>query len=183
MSRGWSYLPGDWWILCDSCNKKIRASESRLRWDGFIVCKDDYETRHPQDFLQARQDKISVPFSRPRAEDQFVTIDLSAYPTDTLAVTNESFTKTVTIVPLNFPITTGSTSNEALGFLTLGSIVLGGSGSGQGFSETIQISENRPTLTTGKVIAESQAIAESVTIYHVVDRSIGTYALGTYTLG
>ena len=71
MSGNW-YKPGDWWIYCDSCGKKIRASESKHRWDGLIVCADDWETRHPQDFVKAVPDKQSVPFSRPEPADTFI---------------------------------------------------------------------------------------------------------------
>jgi len=39
------------------------------RWDGFIVCKEDWEARHPQDFIKAKTDRISVPFSRPQRDD------------------------------------------------------------------------------------------------------------------
>ena len=56
---------GDWNIVCDICSKKIKASESKLRWDGLIVCPSDFEHRHPQDFVKARTDKITVPFTRP----------------------------------------------------------------------------------------------------------------------
>ena len=59
------YKSGDWNITCDVCSKKIKASQAKKRWDGFIVCVDDFEMRHPQDFVRARQDKISVPYSRP----------------------------------------------------------------------------------------------------------------------
>lgn len=59
------YKAGEWNVTCDVCSKKIKAGQAKKRWDGFIVCHDDYETRHPQDFVRARQDKISVPFSRP----------------------------------------------------------------------------------------------------------------------
>ena len=84
MSKGWSYISGDYWIQCDVCSKKIKASEAKHRWDGFIVCSDDYENRHPQDFIRAKVDKISVPFSRPRSTDVFTnvtyTIPLSCVP-------------------------------------------------------------------------------------------------------
>lgn len=59
------FLSGSWNVTCDVCSKKIKASEAKQRWDGFIVCPDDFENRHPQDFVRARQDKISVPFTRP----------------------------------------------------------------------------------------------------------------------
>lgn len=59
------YISGEWNLTCDVCSKKIKAHEAKHRWDGFIVCGDCYETRHPQDFVRARQDKITVPFQRP----------------------------------------------------------------------------------------------------------------------
>jgi len=34
-----------------------------------MVCKDDYEVRHPQDFLRVQQEKISVPWARPYPEE------------------------------------------------------------------------------------------------------------------
>lgn len=72
MSKGWNYKSGDWLLLCDVCAKKIKASESKERWDGLRVCKDDWEPRHSMDFLRVRSDKISVPFIRPQPEDVFL---------------------------------------------------------------------------------------------------------------
>jgi len=80
MSRNY-YSPGSWNIICDSCSKKIKASESKQRWDGLIVCPSCYEQRHPQDFVKARQDKITVPFSRPKEVPTYTDvpyIDLGA---------------------------------------------------------------------------------------------------------
>ena len=59
------YVSGQWNVICDVCGKKIKAGEAKHRWDGFIVCPSDFEQRHSQDFVRARQDKISVPFTRP----------------------------------------------------------------------------------------------------------------------
>jgi len=74
MSHGWKYESGGWWLLCDVCNKKIEAHKSKKRWDGFVVCPDDWEIRHPQDFIKPTIDKIVVPFTRPRQEDVFVDV-------------------------------------------------------------------------------------------------------------
>lgn len=73
------YTSGDWNVTCDVCSRKVKASTTRKRWDGFVVCEDDYETRHPQDFVRARQDKISVPFTRPRPEDLYITVPYYIY--------------------------------------------------------------------------------------------------------
>lgn len=74
MSYDPTYKSGDWLIICDVCGKKMKASDSKKRWDGFIVCPDDWEMRHPLDFLRARQDRISVPFQRPESSDTYITV-------------------------------------------------------------------------------------------------------------
>lgn len=76
------YISGDWNVICDSCGKKVKASEAKHRWDGLIVCPADFETRHEQDFVRAKQDKISIPFTRPRPTDIFVSITYPLYVND-----------------------------------------------------------------------------------------------------
>ena len=79
MSRGWTYVSGDWNIICDSCSVKIKASKSRKRWDGFIVCPECFESRHPMDFIRVKGDRGSVPFSRPVPTDTFVVVNYYLY--------------------------------------------------------------------------------------------------------
>ena len=59
------YVSGNWNVICDVCSKKIKASDAKQRWDGLIVCPSDFEHRHEQDYVRARTDKITVPFTRP----------------------------------------------------------------------------------------------------------------------
>ena len=73
------YKSGGWNCICDRCGQKKKASEVQQEWTGFIVCTTCFETRHPQDFVRARQDKISVPFTRPRPVDVFVIVDYGMY--------------------------------------------------------------------------------------------------------
>jgi hypothetical protein len=73
MSRNY-FRSGDWNVICDVCGKKMKASSAKHRWDGLIVCNADFEHRHSQDFIRVRQDKITVPFLRPRPEDVFVFV-------------------------------------------------------------------------------------------------------------
>ncbi len=64
---------GDWNVICDVCGQKYKASETKKRWDGLIVCPQDFENRNEQDFLRVRREQISVPFARPEAEpDNFL---------------------------------------------------------------------------------------------------------------
>ena len=78
MSKNY-YLSGEFNLTCDRCSKKIKAHQAKHEWTGFIVCCDCYETRHEQDFVRARQDRISVPFTRPRPVDVFVIVDYGMY--------------------------------------------------------------------------------------------------------
>lgn len=71
MSRGWHWEGGNWYISCDVCSKQIYASEAMKRWDGLIVCPEDYEYRHPQDLIRVRHEKQSVPFIRIELPDVF----------------------------------------------------------------------------------------------------------------
>ena len=80
-----TYIPGDFWRICDSCGFKKRASETRKRWDGLIVCADDWEPRHPQDFVKGKADWQNVPNPRLEPVNTFIgplqtelTADVSA---------------------------------------------------------------------------------------------------------
>ncbi|MFN7882058.1 MAG: hypothetical protein ACK5PF_03455 [bacterium] len=66
---------GNWNALCDSCGRKFKANQLKRRWDGLMVCEEDYELRHPQDFLRVQRERISVPFARPYpAYDTFIPV-------------------------------------------------------------------------------------------------------------
>ena len=65
---------GDWNAICDVCGFQFKASEMRKRWDGAMVCKDDWEPRHPQELRRALRDSDSVPWTRPRPADVFILV-------------------------------------------------------------------------------------------------------------
>lgn len=52
-------------VLCDVCGFKKKASQVRKRWDGFMVCKEDWEPRHSLDFYTTKNDTHVLPFTRP----------------------------------------------------------------------------------------------------------------------
>lgn len=67
---------GNWNALCDVCGRKFKALDMQKRWDGLMVCKEDFEIRHPSDFLRVQREKISVPWVRPYpAEDTFISVN------------------------------------------------------------------------------------------------------------
>lgn len=79
MARNW-FKSGEWNVWCMVCNRKIKSGESLKRWDGLIVCREDYENRQPLDFLRARQERITVPFSAPTSFDLFDSPNYPEYP-------------------------------------------------------------------------------------------------------
>jgi hypothetical protein len=64
MSKSY-YKHGDWNAECDVCGFEFKASQLRSRWDGLMVCRADYEPRHPSDFFRVRPEDTSVPWARP----------------------------------------------------------------------------------------------------------------------
>jgi len=78
---------GNWNALCDSCGRKFKASQLLRRWDGLMVCKEDYETRHPSDFLRVQRERISVPWARPYpAADTFIVVPYTCTPEGSRAI-------------------------------------------------------------------------------------------------
>lgn len=63
--------PGFWIVECDRCGREIWSDEARKEWTGLLVCRDDWEPRHPQEFVKGRADRQSVPNPRPTPEDVF----------------------------------------------------------------------------------------------------------------
>lgn len=82
---------GNYNALCDSCGRKFKALDLQKRWDGLMVCKEDWEPRHPSDFLRVQKEKIAVPWSRPYpAQDNFIPQNLWVNPADILGNTEQT---------------------------------------------------------------------------------------------
>jgi hypothetical protein len=64
--------PGTWATICDVCGFRFPSNKLSKRWDGLMTCREDWEARHPQDFIQIRQEKIAPDWVRPVAPDQFI---------------------------------------------------------------------------------------------------------------
>ncbi len=60
------------WGICDVCGFKHPLKNLRKRWDGLKVCREDFETRHPQDFVRGVPDNQSLSDPRPRPADVFI---------------------------------------------------------------------------------------------------------------
>lgn len=66
------YDKGDWKAVCDACGREFKASALRKRWDGFMVCQEDWEPRHPQEFVRGVVDTQVPAWTRPESQDTFI---------------------------------------------------------------------------------------------------------------
>lgn len=79
-TRG-TWRQGDHLVKDDVTGFTIFASEAQKQWDGAMVHKDHFETRHPQDLIRARRERPGVPNARPQPPDTFIgplTTEVSA---------------------------------------------------------------------------------------------------------
>lgn len=55
---------GDWNALCDVCGFKFKSCDLKKRWDGYMVCKEDWEPKHPSLMYKAPKSEAGIPWSR-----------------------------------------------------------------------------------------------------------------------
>ena len=65
---------GTWNVVCDVCGFQFLNTEVMKRWDGMIVCKDDFETKHPSLTTRIRSETSVPTFVRPPGPDIFIEI-------------------------------------------------------------------------------------------------------------
>ena len=68
------YEAGSWNALCDICGLRFKSSQLRKNWKGLMVDAACFESRHPQEFIRVRPERISVPWSRPEGQDQYLKV-------------------------------------------------------------------------------------------------------------
>ena len=73
MTTSDQYRHGDFNVICDRSGFKVKASDTRIEWTGRRVRWQDWEARHPQDFVKGRSDRQSVVNPRPEAPDVFIS--------------------------------------------------------------------------------------------------------------
>lgn len=65
--------PGGAWGICDRCGFKYRLSDMKKEWTGLMVCREDYDIRHPQEYIRGHADRPAVRNARPEQSDRFLT--------------------------------------------------------------------------------------------------------------
>lgn len=61
----------DFNVICDVCGFKFKGSELIKRWDGLMVCREDWEPRPQQEYIRGIKETFSTPYSRPEPQDRF----------------------------------------------------------------------------------------------------------------
>lgn len=90
-TRNPGYKPGDHWVSCDVCGCDVRSSDSMKTWDNRVVCPDDWEPRHEQDFVRSREDRQTpVGNVRPDPADNLTDIQVT-YPPATSTIPGGTF--------------------------------------------------------------------------------------------
>jgi hypothetical protein len=74
MGRSDFWKPGQYNTICDICGFKYKNGDLRKRWDGLMVCPNDWNPRQPQDFVRGIADPQPPPWTRPEGQDTFVPI-------------------------------------------------------------------------------------------------------------
>lgn len=72
--RTTSWIDGEWNALCDECGLKFKSGDLKKRWDGLMVCREDWEPRHPQDFIRVITDEKPLPWTRPDPTDYYLPV-------------------------------------------------------------------------------------------------------------
>jgi hypothetical protein len=74
------------WVVCDICGFDFRVDQVQEDWQGLVVCKYDYEPRHPQDLIRGVKDNTSpVGLVRTEPADVFTTIDYCVFDSSSRA--------------------------------------------------------------------------------------------------
>ena len=161
-------------FICDVCGKKLKSGEGRKRWDGFYVCKDDFEQRHPQDFVRARQDKISVPWSRPLTTDKFVPVTYRFFNTEQVSATDN----------LDFAFVNSEGLTETTSVTESTTVVANAPNFYmKGFTDSVSVSESLGyAYLIDRNLGDSITTTDSITS-NLVTRSLGSAALNELPLG
>ena len=106
MGRADFWKKGQWLVICDVCGMKYHSADLKERWDGLMVCRQDWNPRQPQDFVRGIPDPQAVPWSRPDVPPPFTQNPVSIAITDFYGAFMIDFTNdiivafTTTVMPI-----------------------------------------------------------------------------------
>lgn len=69
------YIPGDPWVICDRSGFKVRRSQTKKTWDGYLVWKKYWYPEHPQDHIRAVPDRQAVKGGRSEPDPVYLAVN------------------------------------------------------------------------------------------------------------
>lgn len=72
------YKLGSYNAVCQVCGFEFKADQLKKRWDGLIVCSQDFETRHPSDLYRPPTERGPLPWTSPEPTDNTTDVDYVA---------------------------------------------------------------------------------------------------------
>ncbi len=69
MGRADYYKHGDRNAICDRCGFKFKLGDLSRTWDNLLVCSNDWEPEHPQNYLKLRPEIPRKVEGRPEGSD------------------------------------------------------------------------------------------------------------------
>lgn len=76
---------GDWNAICFECGRKFKSTMLKRHWQGYYVCPEHWEPRHPQDFVRGIPDVQTPPWTQTPPRPNFVVIGGPQPPTNLVA--------------------------------------------------------------------------------------------------
>ena len=181
MSYQSNWANGGWLVICDVCGRKFKEDRLRMRWDGLMTCPGDWEVRQPQDFVRGVADIQAPPYVRPEQANDFIPINFTQYPEDSVEVSDyitKGFTTRFGGIPLK--------SNDAINGAYLNKYVIDGTSPlgyvdpeqftfteevlfvlGRNFSDTLTAPTESLAKSFTKVISDTVSIGETVALVEV----------------
>lgn len=72
-----TFQSGKWLAICDICGFRFHNDKLKKDWRGLMVCKQDWEPRHPQDYIHGVEDRSAPPWTRPESTDIFIPVNFA----------------------------------------------------------------------------------------------------------
>jgi hypothetical protein len=163
------WASGEWNFICELCGAKRKSKDGVKTWDGHYVCSSHKEVRNPQDFVRGVRENLTVPWSRPPTDDQFVSIEYDRGFADEADITEGLSLNLSRIIGFN------TVSSDGLNGNALNSSVMNSTSATTVNNEQALITES-VMLSTSKSFADSTTLSETFSLT-VVSTIISTTSL------
>jgi hypothetical protein len=170
------WASGQWNFICELCGAKRKSKDGVKTWDGHYVCSSHREVRNPQDFVRGVRENLTVPWTRPPTDDQFVPIEYDRSFADEADITEELSFNLSRIIGFN------TVSPDGLNGSALNSSVMNSTSYTTVNEEQLVVSESVYQGALGS-FADSAAASETVSLTFTTSTSLNGSTLNTLALG